>query len=130
MFTKVLMPSLLMVLAGCTTVIAQRGVPDIAEGGQSRWVYGCEEGTVAVEYANRGGRYTAMVETDEGKRVLDIETRSPGVVATLPPLKWESANGNFFTLSDGENIIREGCRALRETEKANISLSLDNVFSK
>ncbi|MBV7434834.1 hypothetical protein KRX19_07315 [Cardiobacteriaceae bacterium TAE3-ERU3] len=132
MFTRISMGlAVVLVFAGCAQQVALRGIPEVADGAQSRWLYHCEVGKVAVEYANRAGRYTATVETEDGKQVLDVVERgSEGVVATLAPLRWASIDGVMFSLSDGENVLLNNCRAITQEDEGNLHVNFGGIFGK
>lgn len=132
MFTKFsVLLAVVLIFTGCAQQTALRGVPNVADGEQSRWLYHCEVGKVAVEYANRGGRYTATVEREGDKQVLDVvEHSSEGVVATLASLRWVSKDGVMFSLSDGENVLFNNCRAIAQEDEGNLHINFGGVFGK
>lgn len=130
MFTKTTMAALLgLLLTGCAERVALQGMPEVADGGASRWIYHCTGGSVAVEYANRGGRYTATVETDDSTQVLDVVARSGDqLVAELPPLRWISRDGNLFSLVEGDRVLLDHCRAIAQQERGNMRVNLNGLF--
>ena len=121
--------AVVLTFTGCAQRVALQGIPDVADGGQSRWIYHCEVGNVAVEYANRGGHYTATVETADDRQVLDIVEQNNGrIVATLPPLRWASEDGTLFSLSDGDHVLLNNCRAIAQEDAGNMHVDLSNIF--
>lgn len=120
-----------MIVGGCAQQIALHGMPEVADGEQSRWIYHCEVGNVAVEYANRSGRYTATIETEEDRQVLDVVEQSHGrIVATLPPLRWESQDGAKFSLREGENVLLNDCRAIAHEDRGNLHVDVKGIFGQ
>ena len=132
MFTRISMVlAVALIFAGCAQRVALRGMPEVADGDQSRWLYHCEVGKVAVEYANRSGRYTATVETEDSKQVLDVvEHSNERLVATLAPLRWESQDGVIFTLSEGDRVLLNNCRAITQEDEGNLHVNFSGIFGK
>lgn len=123
--------ALALALSGCGHHVALRGIPTLTDGTQSRWVYHCVNGNLAVEYANRGGRYTVLIETQDSKQVLDVIERGDNrVVAALESLRWESQDGVLYVLSDADRVVLDGCRAIQQQERGNIHLNLSGRGKK
>ena len=59
-------------LAACTTQATfLEGVPALAAGDDTFWVYYCDSGAeLQMNYANMGGEYSVTPKLKDGKRVL------------------------------------------------------------
>lgn len=117
-----------LLLTSCASQIALQGIPQLTDGTEARWQYRCEEGNIVVEYANRGGAYSATLDAGSGLRVLPVLAQAEGVRATLAPLAWVSSDGKWFDLYDGEAALLTRCHAVERVKKGSMEIDLGRIL--
>ena len=91
-------------LAACTTQATfLEGVPALAAGDDTFWVYYCDSGAeLQMNYANMGGEYSVTPKLKDGKRVLPRRSDD---------------GGRYFRLSHGEQTVYGQCSGRRQLDK-------------
>ena len=87
-------------LAACTTQATfLEGVPALAAGDDTFWVYYCDSGAeLQMNYANMGGEYSVTPKLKDGKRVLP---RRSDYDFSDGEYRWTSDDGGrYFRLSE------------------------------
>lgn len=128
MYIKCMGLMTVLLLTACTPQVALQGMPQLTDGTEARWQYRCEGGNIVVEYANRGGAYSAALDAGSGLRVLPVAVEGVAVRATLAPLVWFSNDGKWFDLYDGEAALLTRCHAVERVEKGNMEIDLGRIF--
>ena len=104
-------------LAACTTQATfLEGVPALAAGDDTFWVYYCDSGAeLQMNYANMGGEYSATPKLAGGKRVL---SRQSTYDFSDGEYRWHSDDGGrYFRLSQHDQTEYSHCGARRKLDK-------------